>query len=84
MVLPELKKETEGVDQGSRPSGCRRSFRWARRRRSSGSTRVARDLDLGEEQVAVLLERYGTACEAHARRMTPRPWRQPLQSLPDY
>jgi len=82
MILPELKKERK-VSTRDRSYPGAEGFPVGEQQTRLWTQRVASACELDEEQVAVLLERYGTACEEMLRE-EPEAWGQPLQSLPGY
>lgn len=82
LILPVLKKsrmtstkERPYLGATDFPVGEQQTRLW------TGQIASARGLD--QQQVTVLLERYGTACEDMLREDTAA-WLQPLRSLPDY
>jgi glycerol-3-phosphate dehydrogenase len=81
-ILPKLKKERK-VSTKDRAYPGAEGFPVDEEQTRLWIGRVAKAFELKEGQVAVLLERYGTACEGMLGEDTGA-WRQPLQSLPGY
>jgi glycerol-3-phosphate dehydrogenase len=81
-LLPRLGVARRCATQGL-PIGGGKNFPAAPEGRNEWVRLAAQASGLAEDRVAVLLERYGTAAEAYARKVGVG-GEQPLQSLPSY